>query len=43
MWFGLSIMLAMVVGLVWWCVWAYRSDKVRQDRPSAEEQARKEA
>jgi hypothetical protein len=27
MWFGLSIMLAMIVGLVWWFIWAMRRDK----------------
>jgi len=26
MWFGLAIMVAMVVGLVWWFVWAMRRD-----------------
>jgi len=26
-WFGIAIMLAMVVGLVWWCWWAMRKDK----------------
>ncbi len=30
MWFGLIIMLAMVVGLVWWCVWAVRRDKATE-------------
>jgi hypothetical protein len=29
MWFGLFIMLAMVGGLVWWGVWAYRKDRER--------------
>ncbi len=27
MWFGLSLMVAMVVGLVWWMVWAMKKDK----------------
>jgi hypothetical protein len=27
MWFGLIIMLAMIGGLIWWGVWAYRKDK----------------
>jgi len=27
MWLGLLIMVAMVVGLVVWCVWAYRKDQ----------------
>ncbi len=27
MWFGLSVMVAMVVGLIVWCVWAVRRDK----------------
>lgn len=26
-WLGLGIMLAMVVGLVWWCLWVYRKSK----------------
>ena len=26
-WFGIAIMLAMVVGLVRWCWWAMRKDK----------------
>ena len=30
MWFGLVVMLAMIVGLVWWCVWAVRRDKKRE-------------
>jgi heme/copper-type cytochrome/quinol oxidase subunit 4 len=27
MWFGLAIMLALVVGIVWWMVWAMKKDK----------------
>ncbi len=27
MWFGLSLMVAMVAGLVWWMVWAMKKDK----------------
>ncbi len=26
-WFGIVVMVAMVVGLVWWCIWAVRRDK----------------
>ncbi len=26
-WLGLGVMVAMVVGLVIWCVWAFRKDK----------------
>jgi hypothetical protein len=26
-WLGIGVMVAMVVGLVWWCVWAIRKDK----------------
>jgi hypothetical protein len=29
-WFGLTIMLAMVGGLVWWGVWAYRKDSEKE-------------
>ncbi len=29
MWFGLAIMIAMIVGLVLWCIWAMRSDQAR--------------
>jgi hypothetical protein len=43
MWFGLSIMGAMVIGLIWWCIWASRSDKARQESQPPNEQARKEA
>jgi len=25
--FGLIVMGAMIVGLVWWCLWAMRSDR----------------
>jgi|ABSQ01.1.fsa_nt_gi hypothetical protein len=33
MWFGLIIMLAMIGGLIWWGVWAYRkSDRGRKCR-----------
>ncbi len=27
MWFGLSVMVAMVAGLIVWCIWAVRRDK----------------
>jgi nitrogen fixation-related uncharacterized protein len=27
-WFGIVIMVAMVVGIVWWVIWAMRSGKV---------------
>jgi hypothetical protein len=27
MWFGLIIMLAMIGGLIWWGIWAYRRDR----------------
>jgi hypothetical protein len=27
MWLGLTIMLVMVVGLIWWIVWAMRKGK----------------
>jgi hypothetical protein len=27
MWLGLTIMLVMVVGLIWWIVWAVRKGK----------------
>ncbi len=30
MWPGLLIMLAMVVGLVWWMVWAMKKDKSKE-------------
>lgn len=30
MWFGLTIMLAMIGGLVWWGVWAYRKDREKE-------------
>ena len=26
-WLGIGIMVAMVVGLIWWCWWAMRSNK----------------
>jgi len=32
MWFGLIVMLAMIGGLIWWCVWAYRKDKDREGK-----------
>jgi hypothetical protein len=32
MWFGLIIMLTMVGGLIWWGVWAYRSDRQREGK-----------
>ena len=32
MWFGLSIMLAMIGGLIWWAVWAYRKDRGREEK-----------
>jgi hypothetical protein len=27
MWFGITIMAAMTIGLVWWIVWVMRKDK----------------
>jgi hypothetical protein len=30
-WFGLIIMVVMVVGLVWWIVYTVRSEKKRDD------------
>jgi hypothetical protein len=33
MWIGLFIMLAMIGGLIGWAVWAYRSDRERQNSP----------
>ena len=27
MWFGIVIMLALVVGIIWWMVWAMKKDK----------------
>ncbi len=32
MWFGLGIMVAMIVGLVVWCIWAYRRDTAAQSQ-----------
>ena len=34
MWLGLAIMLVMVVGLIWWIVWAVRGkrSKLSEDR-----------
>ena len=29
-WFGIILTVAMVLGLVWWCWWAYRSDKKKK-------------
>ncbi len=30
-WVGMLVMAAMVVGLVWWCIWAIRRDKKEKD------------
>jgi len=30
-WLGAGIMLAMVVGLVWWCWWAMRQGRKEKD------------
>jgi len=27
MWYGIVLMLAMAVGLIWWMVWAMKKDK----------------
>jgi heme/copper-type cytochrome/quinol oxidase subunit 4 len=27
MWFGLLLMVVLVVGLIWWLVWAMKKDK----------------
>ncbi len=42
MWVGLSIMVAMIIGLIWWCVWAYRRDSAQQETQLPDEQARKD-
>ncbi len=31
MWFGLSLMVAMVVGLVWWMAWAMKKGKEKTE------------
>ncbi len=41
MWFGLSIMVVMIVGLIWWCVWAVRRDPA-QTSESTNAQGHKE-
>ncbi len=30
-WLGILVMVAMVVGLVCWCIWAIRKDKKEKD------------
>jgi heme/copper-type cytochrome/quinol oxidase subunit 4 len=30
MWFGIVIMVAMVVGIIWWMVWAMKKDKAKE-------------
>jgi hypothetical protein len=32
MWFGVVVMLAMIVGLIWWCIWAVRRDKKTEEK-----------
>jgi Flp pilus assembly protein TadB len=31
-WFGAGIMLAMIVGLVWWCWWAMRKGRNEKEK-----------
>ncbi len=37
MWFGLFIMVAMIVGLIWWCIWAVRREKEVQGASEKQE------
>ena len=31
-WLGLGIMLAMIVGLVWWCWWMMRKNRNEKEK-----------
>jgi cytochrome bd-type quinol oxidase subunit 2 len=31
-WFGIVLMVGMVVGLAWWCWWTMRKDKDKEEK-----------